>query len=81
MDESCCNLAPHFNSFTTHILLKNDRNEAPFVASYLKMLRFCLRNCLRNVCFGHIAFFGYIVSLEAMYHSIEKGYTFDFTIQ
>ena len=54
VDESCSSnfshRTPRFNSFTTHILLKNDRNEAPFVALYSKMLRVCLGTSPLSYC-------------------------------
>lgn len=52
-------LAPYFNSFTAHILLQNDQNEAPFFALYLEMLRVCFKQCMFRVheCFGNVPFY------------------------
>ena len=72
-------LVHHFNLSTAHILLKNDPNEALFVALYSKKLRVCLETSpsVQMHSFGVQLY----CQVESVYHTIEEGYTFYDAIQ
>ena len=72
-------LVPHFNLSTAHILLKNDPNEASFVALYSKNLRFCLETSPSTQM--HSFGLQLYCQVESIYHTIEEGYTFYDAIQ